>query len=143
MLRSERDGCNELVALIHDAASTAQTFRQFFKDIGLRGAGIRPGWRGLMDLAKGGTNILRGKGFKPRFDDGTSGQVRHFCGVVATANAVGANTARFLLVYIAKDSLESADGQLSEAAIDFVQVIKSQQLRMDEAPRWISENLCT
>ena len=52
--------------------------------------------RALVDLARGGTNRIVGRGFRPEYDDGSSGQVRHFVGFARASMFGGVQPTRWI-----------------------------------------------
>ena len=94
-----------------------------------RSAGVRRGLFWPLDAGRGGSNRIRGRGFRRQVDDGTDGQARHFAGIVAVAarhrrtsrRAGWPSTSR-------RDAPDSADGRLTEHALDFVRLVRSGEL---------------
>jgi hypothetical protein len=112
-------------------------------ELGRRVAGIRPPPRALGDLARGGRDLLPGRGFRARYDDGSAGQARHFAGIaVATTIVGGAIPTRLISERLRDDPRGSADGQLTEAGIEFATGLRSGELTPAEAPSWILDNVC-
>lgn len=140
--RAPRDACAELVALAAAQAASGIGARDFVGRLGTLGAGIRPGPRGFVDLATGGGNPLPGRGFRPELDDGTDGQIRHFCGIAEACCRLGPGLARWLSVHLGRDSPASADGRLTDVAVDFVRRLRGGELAVADAPAWLREALC-
>jgi hypothetical protein len=136
------DACAQLVVVARRLAVAAPQPRRFLVALGRDAAGIRPGPAGLLDLARGGTDLLRGRGFKRRFDDATSGQVRHFAGVAVSAALIGGWATRHANERLRGDPRRSADGLLTEAAIEFADLLVSGRLPVAEAPDFLDRTLC-
>ena len=68
--------CRRMAGLAAKLAERDQDEADFLRAFGLRAAGIRPPPRAYGDLARGGRNLIAGKGFLARFDDGSAGQVQ-------------------------------------------------------------------
>jgi hypothetical protein len=115
---------------------------EFLRGFGRQVAGIRPPPRAYGDLARGGSNQIPGKGFLAPYDDGTTGQARHFAGIVAAVTYGGGQATRLISIFARDDALESPDGQLTEEGIDFAEAVQSGDLELDETPGWILDNLC-
>ncbi len=135
------NACEEFAALVDRLAAEGPSPRELMERIGQDGARIRTGPAGLMDLARGGRNMISGKGFRADLDDGTDGQVRHFAGIVASVGRVGGSMTRIVSEKVRKDPAESPDGRLSEAAIAFSGLLLSGQLAVAEAGAWVRQNL--
>jgi hypothetical protein len=86
--------------------------------------------------------MVVGRGFKRRFDDATSGQVRHFAGTAVAAALLGGRATRYINERFRADPRRSADGQLTEAGIEFAELLTSGRLRVSDAPTWIDATLC-
>ena len=138
----ETDACTELVELLERLASEEPSPRRFLASTGRFAAGIRPGVAGLADLARGGRNMIAGRGFQARFDDATSGQVRHFAGIACAAGILGPRLTRWLSERIGRDHPTSADGRLSEAAIELATRLLSGALPVSDAPAWVRTVVC-
>lgn len=96
----------------------------------------------VVDLARGGSNVIPGGGVKRRFDDKTDGQIRHFAGIATASARIGPRLARSLSITVLKDPPTSADGRLSDAAVEFASSLLSGELPLDRASNWIAETLC-
>ena len=105
-------------------------------------AGVRRGPLWLFDAASGGRDRLRGRGFRRAVDDDTDGQARHFAGTVAVATRLGAALTRWLTVHVLRDAPDTADGRLSDEAIEFVRLVRSGELTQADAAGWVREQLC-
>ena len=142
MVVPETDACAELVQLLERLAGEQLPPRRFLASTGRFAAGIRPGFAGLVDLARGGRNMIAGRGFQPRFDDATSGQVRHFVGIACAAGILGPRLTRWLSERVGRDHRTSADGRLSEAAIEFATRLLNGALPVAAAPGWVRTVVC-
>jgi len=132
----------ERLARVADRLSEKKlTPRKFLRALAWNCAGIRFGPLGYLDLASGGDNRFSGRGFRPRFDDDTDGQVRHFAGSAVAPLLLGEPLARFAVTHILRDPPHTADGRLSDAALDFADQLASGALRMEDAGDWIRDRL--
>jgi hypothetical protein len=136
------DACSELADASARIAATARSPRRFFVELGEEVGGVRSGLFWPLDAASGGSNRLRGRGFRRHVDDGTDGQARHFAGIAAVAARVGPGLTRWLSVHVGRDAPESADGRLTDHAVEFVRLIRSDELALSDAAEWIRTNLC-
>ncbi|HEY1237565.1 MAG TPA: hypothetical protein VGE91_04460 [Solirubrobacterales bacterium] len=134
--------CQRLAGLAANLAVTDRTATQFLIDLGQQAAGIRKGRLALLDLARDGHNVILGRGFKPEFDDGTRGQVRHFAGVARASMFGGTIVTRWISENLRGDQADSPDGRLADEGIDFAQSLLAGRLRLSEASNWIRERLC-
>jgi hypothetical protein len=135
------DACTALVESIERLAERGYSNRRFLRELG-RAAGVRRGPLWLFDAASGGRNRIRGRGFHPAVDDDTDGQVRHFAGTVAVAARVGGTITRWLTVHVLRDSPDSADGRLSDEAIEFARLVRSGEVGQADAAAWVRGRLC-
>ena len=135
------DACSALADAIDRLAGLGYSKRRFLKELG-RAAGVRRGPLWLTDAASGGRDRLRGRGFHPAVDDDTDGQARHFAGTVAVAARLGGAITRWLVVHVLRDPPESADGRLSDEAIEFVRLVRSGELGQADAAGWVRDRLC-
>lgn len=135
------DGCAALAESIDRLAELEYSDRRFLKELG-RAAGVRRGPLWLIDAASGGRNRLRGRGFHPAVDDDSDGQARHFAGTVAVAARLGGPITRWLTTHILRDPPGSADGKLSDEAIEFVRLVRSGGLAQADAAEWVRDRLC-
>jgi hypothetical protein len=134
--------CQRLAGLASNLAAKDPTPERFLVDLGRQGAGIRPGRFALIDLAGDGRNIILGRGFRPEFDDGTRGQVRHFVGVGRASMFGGPVITRWLSENLRGDPADSPDGRLADEGIDFAQALLAGRLEVSAASGWIRERLC-
>jgi hypothetical protein len=116
--------------------------RQFLERLALEVAGIRPGWPGTLDLALGGRDVIRGRGWRPEYSDGSRGQARHFVGLAAATVRFGPGPTRWVSVRIRRDPADSPDGRLTDAAIEFAVGILHGDLSVADAADWIRGRLC-
>jgi hypothetical protein len=134
--------CQRLAGLSANLAAQDRTAEQFLIDLGQQGAGIRPGRVALLDLARDGRNVIVGRGFRPEFDDGTRGQVRHFVGVARASMFGGSVLTRWISEHLRQDPANSPDGRLADQGIDFAQALLSGRLALSAASGWIRDRLC-
>jgi hypothetical protein len=134
--------CQRLAGLAANLAARDRTAERFLIDLGQQGAGIRPGRFALLDLARDGRNVIVGRGFKPEFDDGTRGQVRHFVGVARASMFGGSVVTRWISENLRGDPADSPDGRLGDEGIDFAQTLLAGRLELSAAPGWIRDRLC-
>jgi hypothetical protein len=134
--------CQRLAGLAANLAATDRTANEFLVDLGQQAAGIRRGRLAVLDLARDGHNVILGRGFKPQFDDGTRGQVRHFAGVARASMFGGSAITRWISESLRGDPADSPDGRLADEGIDFAQSLLAGRLRLSEASEWIRERLC-
>lgn len=135
------DACAALADSVARLAERGYADGRFLREIGRIG-GVRRGPLWLTDAASGGSNRLRGRGFRPALDDDTDGQARHFAGTVAVATRTGGGIARWLTTVVLRDPPATADGRLSDEAIAFVHAIRSGELTQQGAADWIRRHLC-
>lgn len=135
------DACAALAESIARLAERRHSNSRFLKELG-RAAGVRRGPLWLADAAGGGRNRLRGRGFRAAVDDATDGQARHFAGTVAVTARIGGRLTRWLTVTVLRDSPDTADGRLSEEAIEFARLIRSGELQQADAADWVRRRLC-
>jgi hypothetical protein len=135
------DACARLAESIDRLAERGHSSGRFLRELG-RAAGVRRGPLWLTDAATGGRNRIRGRGFHPAVDDDTDGQARHFAGTVAVAARLGGPITRWLTTVVLRDPPESADGRLSDEAIEFVRLVRSGELAQADAADWVRERLC-
>jgi hypothetical protein len=134
--------CERLAELAANLAARDRSAERFLVDLGQQAAGIRPGRLALLDLARDGRNIILGRGFKPEFDDGTRGQVRHFVGVARASMFGGSVVTRWISEHLRGDPANSPDGKLAEEGTDFAQALLAGRLEPSAASGWIRERLC-
>lgn len=135
------DACAALAESIDRLAALGHSNRRFLKELG-RVGGVRRGPLWLTDAASGGSNRLRGRGFRSSLDDATDGQARHFAGTVAVATRVGGGMTRWLSTVVLRDAPDTADGRLSDEAIEFVRLVRSGELAQADAAAWVRRRLC-
>lgn len=135
------NACAALAAAIGRLAEQGYSDGRFLREIGRIG-GVRRGPLWLTDAASGGRNRLRGRGFRPALDDDTDGQARHFAGTVAVAARIGGRLARWMTTVVLRDAQDTADGRLSDEAIDFVRAVRAGELAQADAAAWIRRRLC-
>lgn len=135
------DACARLAESIDRLAERGHSSGRFLRELG-RAAGVRRGPLWLSDAATGGRNRIRGRGFHPAVDDDTDGQARHFAGTVAVAARLGGPITRWLTTVVLRDPPGSADGRLSDEAIEFVRLVRSGELAQADAADWVRERLC-
>jgi hypothetical protein len=134
--------CERLAGLAGYLAETDDNVNEFLLDLGQQAGGISKGRRALTDLARGGRNRIRGKGFKQRFDDGSIGQVRHFVGYARASMFGGTNVTRWISEHLRHDAADSPDGRLGDEGIEFAQELIAGRLELSEASTWLRTNLC-
>jgi hypothetical protein len=134
--------CLRLAALAERLGEEATDERQFLRRLGREAAGIHTGARALLDLARGGTDILPGGGFRAPFSDGTSGQARHFAGIAVAASYGGGEATRTISIFARGDPPSSADGRLTEAALAFERALRRGELATADAGAWILGRIC-
>jgi hypothetical protein len=134
--------CERLAGLAGYLAETDDNVNDFLLDLGQQAGGISKGRRALADLARGGRNRIRGKGFKGRFDDGSIGQVRHFAGYVRASMFGGTDVTRWISENLRHDAADSPDGRLGDEGIEFAQDLIAGRLELSEASFWLRDRLC-
>jgi hypothetical protein len=134
--------CRRLAILAENIAVKDRSGEEFLVDLGRQGAGIRPGRLALIDLARDGHNTILGRGFRPEFDDGTRGQVRHFVGVARATMFGGPVLTRWISENVRRDAADSPDGKLADEGTDFAQALLAGRLAPSEAGAWIRDHLC-
>ena len=115
--------------------------RDFLQALGQVVAGIGPGVEGVFDLARGGSNEVEGRGFKPEFDDDSRGQARHFAGTAASAAMFGPRLTE-IVAHRLVDPPDTADGRLSAAAVEFSRLLIDEELPLSDASQWILAEIC-
>lgn len=115
---------------------------RFLRDLGHEVAGVRRGPFWFLDAGRGGSNRIRGRGFRRHVDDGTEGQARHFAGIVSVAARVGPRLARWLSIHVGRDAPDTADGRLTDLALDFVRSVRSGELPLGDTGGWVRARLC-
>lgn len=135
------NACATLADVVSRLAQRGYSDGRFLREVGRIG-GVRPGPFWVTDAASGGSNRLRGRGFRTALDDDTDGQARHFAGTVAVATRTGGRLARWLTTVVLRDPPTTPDGRLSDEAITFVRGIRSGALAQADAAEWIRHRLC-
>jgi hypothetical protein len=141
-LRLSGTACERLAGLAGYLAETDDSVNDFLLDLGQQAAGISKGRRALDDLVRGGRNRITGKGFKRPFDDGSSGQVRHFVGYVRASMFGGSNVTRWIGEHLRHDPADSPDGRLGDEGIEFAQDLIGGRLSPSDASGWLRNRLC-
>lgn len=136
------DACDALARLVERLAVKQPSGEALLAQMAHETAAIRPGWRGLLDLMRGGVDLIRGRGFRARFDDDSDGQARHFAGIAYSVCLIGEKLTRFVSIRIRRDAEESPDGRLTDQAIDFAKGILSSRISVAAAGSWIETHLC-
>ncbi len=140
--RSRHSACERLADGVQGIAENASSARALIREVGHEFAGVRPGALGIFDLARGGTNRLRGKGFAAAYDDRTRGQVRHFAGVAAATSVFGARLTHFLMRHVARDAAGSPDDLLTARATEWAALLLSGHLATADAAEWVRTHVC-
>lgn len=138
----EGSACERLAGLAARLGQETIDPTAFIRRLGREAAGIDTGARALLDLARGGTDVLIGGGFRGSFSDGTAGQARHFAGIAVAASYGGADSTRALAIFVRRDAANSADGRLTDKAIAFERVLHRRQLPTAAAGAWILGRIC-
>lgn len=138
------DACAELVRIAEEIVAEHPDIsaRDFLQELGWRVAGIEPGIEGLIELARGGENVVSGGGFRPEFDDGSRGQARHFAGIAAAVARLGSRFTTWAGEHALRDDPDSADGRLTEAAVTFARALLDGELPVTDSGDWIESNIC-
>ncbi|KQX05061.1 MULTISPECIES: hypothetical protein [unclassified Leifsonia] len=136
------NACDSLAETATRLAAAGHRSRRFLVELGSAAGGVRSGPLWVIDAGLGGRNVLSGRGFRRRFDDGSDGQARHFAGLVAVSARLGAPLTRWLSVHVGRDHPDSADGRLTDSAIAFASGIRSGELAQSSAAEWIRRELC-
>ena len=136
------NACAALAELAAREALACRGPRDLVRRLGRTGAGIRPGALGVVDLARAGRDGLPGRGFRPELDDGTDGQVRHFCGIAAACDRFGPIATRWVSIHLRRDPPDAPDGRLTDLAIEFVALLHGGRLDVADAAGWLLRTLC-
>lgn len=134
--------CRRIAGLAAALAERDPSRLAFLRDFGRQVAGIRPPPRAFGDLARGGRNRVAGRGFLQRFDDGSSGQARHFAGIAVATTLGDAAAVRRVSISFRDDPADSPDGRLTDEGISFATQVLTGKLEVDETPRWLLDHLC-
>ncbi len=138
-----KTACLRLAMLADELAEAGGGPVAFIRALARDAAGIRPGNRTLIDLARGGRDLIPGRGFREEFDDGSAGQVRHFAGVALATLLGGGEQTRAISERLRGDARNSPDGLLTEEAIAFTRRISDGDLEPAEGGDWIRSRLCS
>lgn len=143
MASDDLNACRELAAICDRilASDAAIAPVDFLRSLGSLVAGIDPGPEGILDLTRGGSNEIWGKGFRPEFDDGSNGQARHFAGTAASVAIVGGRLTEFV-AHTFLDPADTPDGRLTSAAVTFATQILDETLPLQNCSEWIQDHLC-
>ncbi|GIT78548.1 hypothetical protein LLS1_02170 [Leifsonia sp. LS1] len=136
------NACADLVSTAERLARTSASSRRFFVDLGAEAGGVRRGPLWFWDAARGGRNRIRGRGFRPHVDDGTDGQARHFAGILAVAARIGVRATRWFAIHVLGDAEDSADGRLTDHALDLVRLARSGAVTRATVGDWIRRTIC-
>ncbi|MBF4461311.1 MULTISPECIES: hypothetical protein [unclassified Rathayibacter] len=136
------DACAALAARTDALAASAPRPRALIAALAREVAGIRRAPLGVLDLAGGGRNRLRGRGFRRPYDDGTRGQARHFAGVAGASLVLGGPLAHLFLRTIGGDRAGSADDRLTTRALEWSRLLRRGELPVAEAGAWIRREIC-
>jgi hypothetical protein len=141
-LSEDGTACERLAGVTTDLGRGEPSPAELLRALGLAAAGIRPPPRALADLAAGGRDRIPGGGFRPIYSDGTAGQARHFAGVAVATLYGGAAATRVASIFLRRDPARSADGRLSERALEFASLVSLGELPIEQAGPWILVNVC-
>jgi hypothetical protein len=139
---ARRAGRERLAALATRLGRQTTDPTTFIRALGRAAAGIHTDSRALLDLARGGRDVLIGGGFRSAFSDGTPGQARHFAGIAVAASYGGGDSTRALSISARRDPPNSADGRLTDEAIAFEGALRRGELTTDVAGDWILARIC-
>ena len=133
------DACAALAESIARLAELGHSNRRFLKELG-RAAGVRRGPLWLTDAATGGSNRLRGRGFRAVVDDETDGRARHVAGTVAVAPR-RRNDALAHHPRAAGCARQRRRATQTTRAIEFVRLVRSGELAQADAAGWVRRRL--
>ena len=136
------DACAGLADRVDALASSSPAPRALVRAVARDVAGIRGGLLGPVDLASGGRNRIRGRGFAARYDDDTRGQARHFAGVAGATLYLGGPVAHLLMRTAGRDRAGSADDRLTRRAIEWSRLLRRGRLPVADAGEWIRREIC-
>ncbi|WP_127792531.1 hypothetical protein [Agromyces sp. LHK192] len=140
-LQDHVDACAALADAVDRLAALGHSNGRFLRELGRLG-GVRRGLFWVTDAGSGGSNRVRGRGFRRAYDDGTDGQVRHFAGTVAVAARIGGGLTAWMTRVVLRDGPDSADGRLTAAAVEFTRSIRSGSVAQADAAAWVRSRLC-
>ncbi|WKK72439.1 hypothetical protein Q0F99_05660 [Rathayibacter oskolensis] len=136
------DACSILVDRVDALAAADPRPRALIAALAEEVAGIRRFPLGLLDLARGGSDRVRGRGFHRRYDDGTRGQARHFAGVAGATLYLGGGLAHLLMRTVGGDAHGSADDRLTRRAAQWSRLLRRRELAVADAAEWIRREIC-
>lgn len=136
------DACSALADRVDALAAASPRPRALLAAVAREVAGIRPWPLGLLDLASGGSNRIRGRGFAQPYDDGTRGQARHFAGVAGATLHLGGPLAHLLMRTAGGDHRGTADDRLTARAVEWSRLLRRGELPVAEAGDWIRREVC-
>ena len=145
LLSDDGDGgtaCERLARLAAELGAESDDPTRLLRALGRQAAGIHDPPRGLFDLARGGFDRIPGIGFRNRFNDGTAGQARHFAGVAVATTFGGGDATRRISIFVRRDPPNSADGRLTDAAIEFSRLLRRGELETADAGDWVLAEVC-
>jgi hypothetical protein len=136
------DACSALADRTDSLAASSPRPRALIAALARDAAGIRSAPAGVLDLARGGRNRIRGRGFREAYDDGTRGQARHFAGVAGATLYLGGPLAHLLMRTLGGDASGSADDRLTRRAVEWSRLLRRGDLPVAEAGAWIRREIC-
>lgn len=136
------DACSALADRVDALAAASPAPRALIAAVAREVAGIRRWPLGLVDLASGGSNRIRGRGFEEPYDDGTRGQARHFAGVAGATLHLGGPLAHLLMRTAGGDHRGTADDRLTGRAVEWSRLLRGRELPVSEAGDWIRREIC-
>ena len=136
------DACSALADRVDALAAASPRPRVLIAAVAREVAGIRPWPLGLIDLASGGSNRIRGRGFAQPYDDDTRGQARHFAGVAGATLRLGGPIAHLLMRTAGGDHRGTADDRLTGRAVEWSRLLRRGELPVAEAGDWIRREIC-
>lgn len=134
--------CERLAIVAGGLGSQTDDPTRLLRGLGRRAAGIHDPPRAFVDLARGGQNLIPGAGFRNRYNDRTAGQARHFAGVAVATTYGTDSTTRLVSIFVRNDSAGSADGRLTDAAIEFARQLRRGDLEPAAAGEWVLAEIC-
>jgi hypothetical protein len=115
---------------------------ELLRKLGRRAAGIHDPPRAFVDLARGGQDLIPGAGFRNRYNDRTAGQARHFAGIAVATTYGSESQTRLISIFVRRDPANSADGRLTDAALEFARLLRRGELQTEDAGDWILAEVC-